>query len=124
MEQISFFLAKNTDNRENNYIHNFQQCILTLKTTLNIWKQRKLSVKGKITVLNHLALAPLIYVASVVDTPKRAIQEINNATQNFIWDGNTSKIAQQTLIQSIQNGGLKLCHFETKVRALKLSWVK
>ncbi len=60
------------------------------KTTLNIWKQRKLLLKGNITVLNHLVLVPLIYVASVVDTPKRAIQEINNATQNFIWDGNTS----------------------------------
>ncbi len=75
-----------TDNIENNYIHIFQKWILTLKTTLNIWKQRKLSLKGKITELNHLALAPLIYVASVVDTPKGAIQEINNATQNFIWD--------------------------------------
>ncbi len=27
-------------------------------------------------------------------------------------------------IQPIQNGGLKLCHFETKVKALNLSWVK
>ncbi len=77
-----------------------------------------MSLKEKITVLNHLSLAPLIYVASVVDTPKRAIHEINNATQNFIWDGNTSEIAQQILIQAIQNGGLKLCHFETKVKAL------
>ncbi len=60
-----------TDNIENNDIDNFQQRILTLKTTLNIWKQRKLSLKGKITrTYNHLALAPLVYVASVVDTPK------------------------------------------------------
>ncbi len=35
------------------------------------------------TVLHHLALAPLIYVAGVVDTPKRATQERNNATQNL-----------------------------------------
>ncbi len=41
-----------------------------------------------------------------------------------MWDGSTSKISQQTLIQSIQNGGLKLCHFETQVKALKLCWVK
>ncbi len=41
-----------------------------------------------------------------------------------MWDGSISKITQQTLIQSIQNGGLKLCHFETKVEALKLCWVK
>ncbi len=44
--------------------------------------------------------------------------------QNFIWDGSTSKIAQKTLIQQIYKGGLKLCHFETKVIALKLSWIK
>ncbi len=56
-----------TDDEENNYKYNFQPKI---KTTQNIWKQRKLSLKGKITVLNNFALAPLIYVASVINTPK------------------------------------------------------
>ncbi len=50
--------------------------------------------------------------------------EINNTLQNFIWESSTSKIAQKTLIQQIENGGLKLCHFEMTVKALKLSWVK
>ncbi len=36
-----------------------------------------------ITVLNYLAVAPLIYVVSVVDTAKRAMQEINKETQNI-----------------------------------------
>ncbi len=44
--------------------------------------------------------------------------------QNFIWDGSTSIIAQNKLIHQIDKGGLKLCHFETKVKALKLSSVK
>ncbi len=44
--------------------------------------------------------------------------------QAFIWDNSTSKIAQNTLIQKIQKGGLKLCHFPMKVHALKLSWIK
>ncbi len=61
---------------------------------------------------------------SVVITENTENNYIHNFQQNFIWDGKTSKIAQQTLIQPIQNGGLKFCHFETKVRALKLSWVK
>ncbi len=30
----------------------------------------------------------------------------------------------KTLIQDISKGGLKLCHFKSKVNALKLSWVK
>jgi exonuclease III len=113
-----------TDDVDKCFKYNFQQKIHNLKSTLNIWKQRSLSIKGKITVINNLALASLIYTASVVDTPKKAITEINNILQNFIWDGKTSKIAQQTLIQEIAKGGLKLCHFETKIKALKLSWVK
>ncbi len=34
------------------------------------------------------------------------------------------KISQKTHIQQIDKGGLKLCHYETKVKALKLSWIK
>ncbi len=33
-------------------------------------------------------------------------------------------MTQHTLIQNIENGGLKVCHFETKVKALRLSWLK
>ncbi len=63
-----------------------------------------------------------MYVASIIDIPKNAITEINNIIKHFIWK--TSKIAQSTLIQSIEHGDLNLCHFETKSKALKLSWVK
>ncbi len=84
-----------TDNDETNYKYNFQQRIFTLKSTLNTWKQRKHSLKGKITVLNNLAFTPIIYVSIVVNTPNKAIMEINNTIQNFIWEGSTSKIAQK-----------------------------
>ncbi len=77
------------NNDEDNYKYNFHQKILTLKSILNIWKIRKLSLKRKITMLNSLALAPLIYTSSVINTPKKAISEINNAIQNFTWDGST-----------------------------------
>ncbi len=83
-----------TDNEDKNYKYNFQNKFINLKTTLNIWKQRKLSIKGKITIINNLALAPLIYVSSVISTPQRVINEINNIVQNLIWNGSTSKIAQ------------------------------
>ncbi len=72
-------------------------------------------------MLNNHALAALIYVSSVINTPTKAINEINNIIQNLMWDGSTLKLSQQTIIQNIPKGGLKLCHFETKVKALKLS---
>ncbi len=63
-------------------------------------------------------------MSSVVNTPVKAIEEINNIIQNFIWDGSTSKLSQKNFIQQIDKGGLTLCHFETIVNALKLSRVK
>ncbi len=86
LETLGISIVNNSDM---NYKLNFQQRIVTLKSTLNIWEQRKLSIKGKITILNTLALAPLIYVSSVIETPIKEIQEINIAIQNFIWDGST-----------------------------------
>ncbi len=67
---------------------------------------------------NYIKLALLIYAASIVNMPQKVIKEINNVIQNYIWDCSRSKIAQQTLIQQILDGGLKVCHFETKVKAL------
>ncbi len=56
-----------------------------------------------------------------LNTPDKAITKINNIIQNFMWDDLTSKISQQTLIQGIEDGGLKLCHFPTKVKSIKLA---
>ncbi len=66
LETLGIVITDNTDNHK----HNFQQKIQSLKTILNIWKQRNLSLKAKTVVLNNLALAPLIYGSSFVDTPK------------------------------------------------------
>ncbi len=102
-----------TTDFETNYIHNFQQGFLNFKSILNIWKQRKLSLKVKITIHNNLALSPLIYASSVVYTPSKAINEINNLIQAFIWNNYTSKIAQNTLTQKIEKGKHRLLNKET-----------
>ncbi len=71
-----------------------------------------------------LLCPPLIYVSNLIETPTEAKRETNDIIQNFIWEGKSAKIAQNTLIKNIELGGLKLCHYPTKVKALKLSWVK
>ncbi len=39
---------------------------------------------------------------------------MRNSIQQFVWDCTTSKIAEKALIQQKHNGGLTLCHYETK----------
>ena len=72
-----------------------------------------LSLKGKITVINNLALSPLIYVSSIIHTPTRAINEINNIIQNFIRNSKNSnskhrKWWNETMPLWIKNCSLKI----------------
>ncbi len=92
------------DNDQANFKHNFLEKILTLKV-IYIWKQRKLSFQYKITVNTYLALAPIIYGSSIVNTSNKVISEIINLIIFLFWDSTTSQIAQKTLIHHIDKGG-------------------
>ena len=71
-----------------------------------------------------LALSPLLYLASVVHVPEVVVKEVKTCIVDFIWDGGSSKIAYDVMIQQIHDGGLKLIDFGEKVKALKTIWVK
>ncbi len=60
----------------------------------------------------------------MIQTPPRALKEINNIIQNFIWEGKTAKIAQKTHVNNIHNEGLKLGYFPFKFESLKHSWIQ
>ena len=50
--------------------------ISSMKSLLNIWGQRNLSIKGKITVINSLVISKILYVASVIPLPAQVIYDI------------------------------------------------
>jgi hypothetical protein len=109
---------------EDHYNLNFKDKILNLKNILRIWKGRHLSLKGKATIINTLALSPILYLASVIHVPDNVIKEVKQCIVNFLWDGGSTKIAYDVTCQQIQYGGLKLTDFEDKVKSLKLMWIK
>jgi len=113
-----------TLSEEENYQLNYKPRICKLKNTLQVWKQRNLSLKGKITIINSLALSPLIYVAGVIDTPNKVIKEVDALITQFLWNSKSAKIAKHVIIQTIEDGGLKFPDFKCKVMALKMNWVK
>lgn len=109
---------------EEHYDLNYRKKILNLKHTLNSWKCRNLSLKGKVTVINNLGLPPLLYLCSVVYTPERVLKEVKDLLLDFLWDSKPSKIAYHVIIQNIVDGGLKLIDIESKIKSLKAIWGK
>ena len=109
-------------NENDHYSLNFKPKIAKMRQLLNSWKCRRLSLKGKITVVNSLAISKLIYLCNTIYTPKQVYTEVKEAVTNFIWDGKNAKIAYSTLINDIHEGGLKLVDLETKVKSLHIAW--
>ena len=91
-----------------------------MKNALSSWKYRRLSLKGKVIAINILAVSPLLYLASVI----HVIQEVKKIVVDFIRDSKPPKIAYDVMIQSIENGELKLVDFESKVKSIKLGFIR
>ena len=111
-------------NETDHFNLNFMPKIVKMKQLLSSWKCRYLSLKGKITVINTLALSQIIYLCSIICVPDQVYSEVKKIVLDFLWDGKPAKIAYSTLIQSIENGGLKLIDLKSKVKSLTISWVR
>ena len=121
IKSLGIIIDKDLDNMIN---INFKEKISKLKNLLNMWKSRLLSIKGKITILRSQALPLIIYPSSVLYTPDHVIKEIELLFFDFIWPKKKHHIKKQVLIQSIEDGGLKMPDIKTMIKATKLMWIK
>ena len=102
---------------------NYNEKLKKLENVLNIWRTRKLTLKGKITVLQSLALAQIYFTASILYVPPQVIADVTKLTYNFLWP-NKEHVKRTTIIQDLEFGGLKMPDFFNKVKAMKIMWVK
>ena len=96
----------------------------SLKKTLNMWSQRDLSIAGRINIIKTLALSKLVFICSVMNTPKEFSKEVDKITFDFIWDHKPAKIKKTTLIKQKTAGGLDMKDISLFDKALKLNWMK
>ena len=102
---------------------NFKEKVAKLKNILNIWRQRKLTYKGKVVVINSLALSQLLYVSTVLFVPQTIIDDVNDVIFKFLWPKKVH-VKKPVIIQGINEGGLKMPDFASKIKAGKIAWVK
>ena len=110
-------------NEDVSHQKNFEQKLTSMKTLLNIWYPRNLTLYGRITILKTLALSKLIYNTSMLSFPSPFITMVNQAIKSFIW-GKTAKIKHTAMIGPKEKGGLNMPDFEIVHNALKATWIK
>ena len=86
---------------------NFYNLVTDCRTLLNIWKQRWLSLAGKIQVFKSLIASKPAYIASMKSLPQDVLDELHRIQKEFPWQGKRAKIKHSTMIGSYEKGGLK-----------------
>jgi hypothetical protein len=104
--------------------NNFQIAIDKCENLLNMSNIQKLTLKGKVLIVNTLILPQLLYVSSVMSPPPMIKKKLKDMITKFIWSDKPAKVKYSTMINSIEKGGLKLQDFECKLKSLKLKWIK
>lgn len=120
-QALGIYFCSNTNEM---ITRNFEDRFTKFKNTLNIWSQRDLSLKGKVTIIKSLALPQLIYVSNVLPVPEDTIDKVEREMQRFLWNHKPSKIKLITVISDTSQGGIKMPHFTTIIKSQKIMWIK
>ena len=103
---------------------NFRHRLDVITNLFKIWKQRDLSLRGKIVIIRSLALSQLLYAASFLNVPEWVVREANKLFYGFLWDNKPDKLKRDIITRDIKAGGLKMVDVETMIYSLKIKWAK
>jgi hypothetical protein len=103
---------------------NFKNKIGKIEDILSLWTLRKMTLLGKVRIINTLIVPQLLYICSVLHMPKYYTEQYQKIISKFIWDNKPPKVKYKAMINSIENGGLNLQDISCKNKSLKINWIK
>ena len=92
--------------------------------TLNMWRMRKLSLRGKITILKTIILPQIQFLFALIYIPPLILKKIDDMMFSFLWDNKPPKIKRGTIIAPINKGGLKMIDTYAVHSSSKIAWIK
>ena len=103
---------------------NFSSKIKKLKQHINTWKQRNLSLLGRILILKTFGVSQFVYLAGLLPFPTCKMKEINEIMYEYVWKGKIDKVKRSIMIQDYQNGGLRMPDLESINCVHKIKYIK
>ena len=120
IKALGAFLSYDGDK---NNEENFFSKIRKMKTKLNIWQTRDLSLYGRSMLAKTVGVSQLIYAASMLTVPEPVIHKTQAELFAFLWRNKKDKIKRQIIYQPVSDGGINFMNFRTMVKSLRLSWI-
>ena len=96
----------------------WQKVTRKLKTAVNLWKARTLSLRGKALVINTCMVSRTVYTASVFPMPTETLTEINKVVWPFLWDNSPDLVPREQATRPLSDGGLGIVDIPDKVSSI------
>ena len=104
---------------------NFENIIRSIQKSINAWRWRNLTLIGRIQIIKTFAIPKIMFRASLIPLTKEIVKQVNNVLFNFIWNSGKDKIKRLTrLISDYKDGGLRMPHIETLIKAQRIMCMK
>ena len=105
------------------YEKNFKSKSKKIENNLLQWKQRNLSLIGRILIAKSQGISNLVYIMSTQYTDPKWLSEPHRCISKYIWNDRPPKVKHCTLIAEQDNGGLKAPDIFLYNKAIKLAWI-
>ena len=102
---------------------NYKEILSKIKRMLTWWKQRDLTLMGKIQLIKTFVLSKLNYVSSLTPVPPWVFEEVEKSMFDFLWNGK-DKIKRNVMFLDYDKGGLKMIDFHLFVYTQRIMWIK
>jgi hypothetical protein len=101
-------------------IPTWEKPVARLASRLSAWSGRSLSLQGKTTIINVLALSQIWHLCHVFAIPAWASKHITKALWPFFWSGKKDLVARTTVCLPKSRGGFGVIDFERKAESFAL----
>lgn len=103
--------------------YNFEDKINKVRSVINLWKMRNLTLIGRIQIIKTFIISKFLYTCSVITMPRGYIKEINRMIYTFIWKSKTDKLKRSLMVGNIESGGLKTPDLQLMIDASRIKWI-
>ena len=102
---------------------NWEPKIRKIKTILNIWSNRKLTLHGKVVAVNSLATSGIWYLSNILELPGKYAKEIDKIIFDFIWSYRKHLISKEQIQLPKELGGLGVVNVRLKIKAQIIKFI-
>ena len=108
----SLDITISTDQAKSN-TKNYNDILGKMRSTIEKWETRKMSLAGRICIIKRLITSKLIYAMSNLNSPAPEYwKEVNEMLYRFVHNNKNEKIKRNILIGPYETGGYRMIDLE------------